>query len=154
MLGMVDIAGVTSLAFDGEFLFSGSHDTKIKVWNRNYEVIQELEGHKFTVWAVTATKDTLFSGAADGTIREWSRVKKDSMVMMEAGAIMKNPLGGKTYCLAASGNRLFSGTYKSLLVRVASRSLASRTLCSSSSSTCLLGLGSDVQGSYSHCCGA
>jgi WD40 repeat protein len=104
------------LAFDGELLFSGSHDTKIKVWNSNFEIIQELEGHKFTVWAIAASKGMLYSGAADGTIREWKKIKTDSAVIMEPGSIMKNPLGGKTYSLAIHGNRLYSGTYKSLLV--------------------------------------
>lgn len=69
--------GVTSLSYceKSATLFSGSHDTVIKVWSLDketdrFQCVRTLEGHKFTVWALCATKDGkyLFSGSSDGNI--------------------------------------------------------------------------------------
>jgi WD40 repeat protein len=68
--------GVTSLTVVGNYLVSGSHDTKIRVWdmNRNFQCVKQFTGHDYTVWSLAShpTKNRVYSGSSDSTIRCWS----------------------------------------------------------------------------------
>ena len=101
--------GVTSLAYceKTNTLYSGSHDTTIRVWHLDpdiddFQCVKKLEGHKFTVWALCVTKDGqyLFSGSSDGTIIQW-KTDTYSTKILKAHT-------GKVYCLEITTNMFFS----------------------------------------------
>ena len=61
-----------ALAVSGDFLFSGSADTTIRVWSiATKELITTLTGHTNWVMALAVSGDFLFSGSIDKTIRVW-----------------------------------------------------------------------------------
>jgi len=74
--------GVTSLYINNDTLFSGSHDTTIhaiKMANLNPPNITPelvLQGHKYTIWALTGNEQFLYSGSNDHTIRVWDLKKR------------------------------------------------------------------------------
>jgi WD40 repeat protein len=58
------------------FLFSGSVDKRIRIWDINVESHDSastatLEGHRATVWTIMADLNKIVSGAADNEIRIW-----------------------------------------------------------------------------------
>jgi WD40 repeat protein len=59
---------------DGNFVFSGSSDSTIKIWGIDGTDLQTLKGHHDSVTCLTATKNckTLISGSVDRGIRVWS----------------------------------------------------------------------------------
>eukprot|EP00039_Didymoeca_costata_P029354 m.24312 g.24312 ORF g.24312 m.24312 type:complete len:699 (-) comp7595_c0_seq1:214-2310(-) len=55
-------------------LFSASYDRSIRVWDmNNFDCLQELVRHENSCNAVVIHREWLFSGAADSTIKVWSR---------------------------------------------------------------------------------
>jgi len=62
---------VWCLCAHGDYLFSGSSDKQIKVWDTatNFRCQKTLEGHDGIVLALTAYNDKLFSGSADSSIK-------------------------------------------------------------------------------------
>lgn len=70
------VRGVTALGvWHSTHLLSGSHDTKIRVWDlsRDCKCVAQLEGHRVTVWSIESDPHTptVFSGAGDGYIKVW-----------------------------------------------------------------------------------
>ena len=56
--------------FNSQILLSGSDDRKIRIWNLNLELLEELEGHEHSVRAFCKIDDNYFaSGGFDYTIK-------------------------------------------------------------------------------------
>nr|CAB3267212.1 ZF(TRAF/RING)-5 zinc finger protein [Phallusia mammillata] len=102
---------VWCLCVHGDYLFSGSSDKQIKVWDTatNYKCQKTLEGHEGIVLALTAYGDKLFSGAADCTIKVWSI---DTLEELASISAHENPV----CTLVCANNMLFSGSLKSIKV--------------------------------------
>ncbi|EGG19977.1 hypothetical protein DFA_07091 [Cavenderia fasciculata] len=74
--------GVTALTVDDTFLYSGSHDTSIKLYDMGrLEPIHTLTGHAYTIWALKSNgSNRLYSGSNDQTIRVWNlKLLKDNI---------------------------------------------------------------------------
>jgi len=72
LLSGVHQRGVTSLCLDANFLFSGSHDNTIKLYDIDtLAPLATLTGHSYTIWALTSDGKHLYSGSNDHYIRVW-----------------------------------------------------------------------------------
>lgn len=102
---------VWCLCAHGDFLFSGSSDKQIKVWDTatNYRCQKTLEGHDGIVLALTAYNDKLFSGSADWSIKVWSIDTLEELASISAHE-------NAVCTLVCCGNKLFSGSLKSIKV--------------------------------------
>ncbi|CAK8697866.1 E3 ubiquitin-protein ligase TRAF7-like isoform X2 [Clavelina lepadiformis] len=102
---------VWCLCVHGDYLFSGSSDKQIKVWDTatNYKCQKTLEGHENIVLTLAAYGDKLFSGSADCTIKVWSI---DALEEVYSITAHENPVCTLVYV----NNMLFSGSLKSLKV--------------------------------------
>eukprot|EP01132_Coremiostelium_polycephalum_P008562 gene8562-10532_t len=64
---------VWQLQMCGGYLFSGSFDHNIKVWDLNmFSNLKTISGHRSYIHALTSSSFHLFSGSADKYIRVWS----------------------------------------------------------------------------------
>jgi len=97
-----------------EFVFSGSHDTKIRIWDGNtFECKCELEGHDFTIWSLLIhSNGKLYSGSADGSLREWNVCTANGGAFGPSRVLFRMPSDMKIYCLAAYGSSILSSHYK------------------------------------------
>ncbi|KAH9709170.1 WD REPEATS REGION domain-containing protein [Citrus sinensis] len=117
---------VVSKSNDG-FVYTGSADTKIKVWkklraalqvNKKHSLVQTLEKHKSAVTALALSTDgtVLYSGACDRSILVWERDQGNYIVDGDDDSghmVLKGALRGHTkaiLCLAVVSNLLFSGS--------------------------------------------
>jgi len=94
-----------------DYLFSGSSDKVIKVWDTatNYRCLKTLEGHKGIILALTTHENKLYSGSSDCCIKIWSisTFEEISTTTAHENAVCT---------LVCSGNKLFSGSLKSIKV--------------------------------------
>ncbi|WP_414573464.1 WD40 repeat domain-containing protein, partial [Nostoc sp. CCY 9925] len=67
---------------DGQTIASASHDNTVKLWNRNGQVLQTLQGHSSEVWGVAFSPDgqTIASASHDNTVKLWNLNLDDLMV--------------------------------------------------------------------------
>ncbi|XP_076443202.1 E3 ubiquitin-protein ligase TRAF7-like [Babylonia areolata] len=95
----------------GDYLFSGSSDKTIKVWDMgaSYKCERTLEGHTGIVLALCTYGNKLFSGSQDCNIIVWNVDNYENVQMIKAH---DNPV----CTLVAAKNMLFSGSLK--VVRV------------------------------------
>lgn len=95
----------------GDYLFSGSSDKTIKVWDTstNYKCLKTLEEHTGIVLALCVFGSKLYSGAQDSTIVVWSIDTFEKIKVIEAH---DNPV----CTLASAKNMLFSGSLKVIKV--------------------------------------
>lgn len=117
---------VVSKSNDG-FVYTGSADTKIKVWkklravvqvNKKHSLVQTLEKHKSAVNALALSTDgsVLYSGACDRSILVWERDQGNYIVDSddESGhMVLKGALRGHTkaiLCIAVVSNLVLSGS--------------------------------------------
>ncbi|KYR02634.1 hypothetical protein DLAC_00083 [Tieghemostelium lacteum] len=64
---------VWQLRMCGGYLFSGSFDHTIKIWDlHNFQNLSTLSHHRSYIHALTSSSFHLFSGSADKSIRVWS----------------------------------------------------------------------------------
>ena len=64
---------VISIFTNSSYIFSGSEDTTIKIWDiATGEIVKELTGHKSAVTSVYANETHVFSGSRDKTVRIWN----------------------------------------------------------------------------------
>jgi WD40 repeat protein len=57
----------------GEKLFTGSRDTKIRIWNlNNLQLLLELNGHRGSVLCIKSNESFVISGSSDHTIIIWN----------------------------------------------------------------------------------
>ncbi|XP_065065622.1 E3 ubiquitin-protein ligase TRAF7-like isoform X3 [Rhopilema esculentum] len=102
---------VWCLSVFGYYLFSGSSDNTIKVWDTrsNYKCIKTLNDHTGMILALCAHRGRLYSGSADCTIGAYD---------LESLELIENVTGGENpICTLAVGqNMLFSGSLKSIKV--------------------------------------
>ncbi|PRP81779.1 hypothetical protein PROFUN_10649 [Planoprotostelium fungivorum] len=69
---------VWQLLISDNYLFSGSFDHTIKVWDLDtFQCVKTLNGHKGYVHALSLSKKTLFSGSGDKTTKIWKRFPLD-----------------------------------------------------------------------------
>ncbi|XP_013417562.1 E3 ubiquitin-protein ligase TRAF7-like [Lingula anatina] len=103
---------VWCLTVHGDYLFSGSSDKTIKVWDTatNYKCLKTLEGHTGIVLALCCYGNKLYSGSQDCTITVWNIEKEfEKLKVIEAH---DNPV----CTLASARNMLFSGSLKVIKV--------------------------------------
>ncbi|XP_025081950.1 E3 ubiquitin-protein ligase TRAF7-like [Pomacea canaliculata] len=95
----------------GDYLFSGSSDKTIKVWDTSasYKCVRTLEGHTGIVLALCTCGNKLFSGSQDCNIMVWNVDNYENVHVIKAH---DNPV----CTLVAAKNMLFSGSLK--VVRV------------------------------------
>ncbi|XP_048759557.1 uncharacterized protein LOC125669151 [Ostrea edulis] len=91
----------------GEFLFSGSSDKTIKVWDtgNNYRCLKTMEGHTGIVLALCTWSNKLYSGSQDCRIMVWNIENFEKENSVEAH---ENPV----CTLTSAKNMLFSGSLK------------------------------------------
>ena len=72
--GHTDCVSALCLDAEGKFLFSGSRDKKIIMWNmENYEKVKSFDGHTGKVLCVTVLRNGfLLSGGYDGELKKWN----------------------------------------------------------------------------------
>lgn len=102
--GPVDALCVSA---DGKRLFSGSRDSKIKVWDvATGACVQTLGGHEGWVRSLCLSPDgsELYSGASDTTIKVWYVVKSACMMTLRGHTGPVNAL------ISTDDGRLFSGS--------------------------------------------
>ncbi|XP_022101876.1 E3 ubiquitin-protein ligase TRAF7-like isoform X2 [Acanthaster planci] len=102
---------VWCLCVYGDYLFSGSSDKTIKVWDTctSYTCQKTLEGHNGIVLALCTHGNRLFSGSADCTVIVWNIDTLEQEKMIQAH---ENPV----CTLVAANNMLFSGSLKVIKV--------------------------------------
>nr|XP_034313400.1 E3 ubiquitin-protein ligase TRAF7-like isoform X7 [Crassostrea gigas] len=90
-----------------EFLFSGSSDKTIKVWDtgNNYRCLKTMEGHTGIVLALCTCGNKLYSGSQDCRIMVWNIENFEKEKSVEAH---ENPV----CTLTSAKNMLFSGSLK------------------------------------------
>eukprot|EP01133_Synstelium_polycarpum_P004097 gene4097-4781_t len=95
---------VESICFNDQYLFSGSADHTIRVWDiKKLRCIFTLESHDKPVHTVVVNDKYLFSGSSDKTIKVWDLKTLECKITLE-GHIR----GVKTLCV--SGQYIFSGS--------------------------------------------
>lgn len=61
---------VYTLAANNEFLFSGSWDCTIKMWDlKTFQCVHTFKGHKGYITALAVSKNRLYSGSWDKSIQ-------------------------------------------------------------------------------------
>ncbi|CAI9726795.1 E3 ubiquitin-protein ligase TRAF7-like [Octopus vulgaris] len=102
---------VWCLCVFGDYLYSGSSDKTIKVWDTStsYKCTKTLEGHTGIVLALCVYGNKLYSGSHDCNIIVWSI---DTLEMLKAIESHDNPV----CTLASARNKLFSGSLKVIRV--------------------------------------
>ncbi len=104
------------------FLFTGSHDTRIKVWDAQsgFDFVGELDGHDYTVWSLFLIDGKLYSGSADCTIREWelppSQATSAPYAAKHVRTIKIPAANSKIYSICVREHLLFAASYKSIYV--------------------------------------
>jgi hypothetical protein len=94
---------VAALAVNGEFLFSGSGDERIMVWNlKSMSCEQTLSGHDRGVVSLQVDRNFLYAGTGGGDIKVWDlRTWKCKETLSEHRGDVKG--------LACEGDFLYSG---------------------------------------------
>ncbi len=94
---------VSSLAINGEWLFSGSYDCTIKQWEISTgKCLQTFNDHQYSVNSIAISGEWLFSGSDDNTIKQWD---------ISTGKCLHTFTGHQSWVnsIAISGEWLFSG---------------------------------------------
>ncbi|XP_052771409.1 E3 ubiquitin-protein ligase TRAF7-like isoform X2 [Mya arenaria] len=104
---------VWCLCLFGDYLFSGSSDKTIKVWDTGstYRCLKTMEGHSGIVLALCTYGNKLFSGSQDCSIIIWNIEENDFEKVKVIDAHL-NPV----CTLASAKNMLFSGSLKVIKV--------------------------------------
>lgn len=102
---------VWTLCSHGEWLFSGSSDKTIKVWDTltTYKCVKTLEGHSGIVLALCTHEKKLYSGSADCTINVWCL---EELELLDSIRGHENPV----CTLVTKRKMLFSGSLKKIKV--------------------------------------
>ncbi|XP_014663646.1 PREDICTED: E3 ubiquitin-protein ligase TRAF7-like [Priapulus caudatus] len=102
---------VWCLCTHGDYLFSGSSDNTIKVWDTSttYKCIKTLERHTGIVLALCVYGNRLFSGSADNMINVWDLSTFECVRTIQAN-------DNHVCTLVPSHNCLFSGSLKVIKV--------------------------------------
>uniref|UniRef100_A0AAU6MX40 Tumor necrosis factor receptor-related factor 7 n=1 Tax=Argopecten irradians TaxID=31199 RepID=A0AAU6MX40_ARGIR len=102
---------VWCLCVNNDFLFSGSSDKTIKVWDtgNNYKCLKTLEGHTGIVLAICTYGNKLYSGSQDSNIIVWNIDNFEQVTVIDAHC---NPV----CTLASTKSLLFSGSLKVIKV--------------------------------------
>ncbi|KAL5017981.1 hypothetical protein ScPMuIL_003703 [Solemya velum] len=95
----------------GDYLFTGSSDKTIKVWDTgaSYKCIKTMEGHNGIVLALCTYGNKLYSGSQDCNIIAWNIENFEQEAVIEAH---DNPV----CTLTSAKNMLFSGSLKVIKV--------------------------------------
>ncbi|KAJ4959673.1 hypothetical protein NE237_019583 [Protea cynaroides] len=115
-----DAINALALSNDG-YIYTGSADTKIKVWrklpdNKKHSLVTTLEKHKSTVNALALTTDgsVLYSGACDRSILVWKKDSSAAVAGEENGnMVVVGALRGHTkaiLCLTVVSDLVCSGS--------------------------------------------
>ncbi|KAJ4972621.1 hypothetical protein NE237_005795 [Protea cynaroides] len=117
-----DAINALALSNDG-YLYTGSADTKIKVWGKlsgdtKHSLVATLEKHKSTINALALTTDgsVLYSGACDRSIVVWEKDSSDAAAAAAGGGghmVVVGALRGHTkaiLCLAVVSDLVCSGS--------------------------------------------
>ncbi|OAY49898.1 protein JINGUBANG [Manihot esculenta] len=109
-----DAINAMILSNDG-FVYTGSADKKIKVWNKHegkkkHSLVATMEGHKSAVNALALDTElcVLYSGACDRSILVWEKADTGSGHMVVAGALRGHSKA--ILCLAVVSDLVCSGS--------------------------------------------
>lgn len=62
---------VTLIRIYNELVFTASNSPLVKIWDAGLNLLQTLEGHRGSVWALDYRDNLLVTGSTDRTIRVW-----------------------------------------------------------------------------------
>ena len=99
-----------ALSLDGQYIVSGSEDTKIRIWDfeTGTTVFDPLEGYTKEVWYIAYRPDGWYivSESNDTTIRIW-----DAATGAAVGKPLEGHIGGVlSVAYSPDGQRIISGT--------------------------------------------
>jgi len=116
---------IWALLIHGDYLYSGSSDLTIKVWDTTitFRCEATLQGHIAHVISLAATGKYLFSGSTEGTIRAWSTENFVSLGQLQHGHKSAHGFGVSNLCAvdvcsenSSLSGILFSGSKKELKI--------------------------------------
>jgi len=65
---------ITCIYTDKEYLYTGSRDRTIKIWDKNtFQNIATLRGHRHFIPRICSDDTNIYSGSADSTIKIWDK---------------------------------------------------------------------------------
>ncbi|KAI7915952.1 ubiquitin homeostasis protein lub1 [Pyricularia oryzae] len=91
---------------NGQYIVSGSWDTKAKIWDVNkWDLAAELDGHDKSVTAVLALKDSAaITGCADNMIRAYGLARAGSAEVLQAGKTLATAEPVRALCRLPPGH--------------------------------------------------
>ncbi|GAM23547.1 hypothetical protein SAMD00019534_067220 [Acytostelium subglobosum LB1] len=109
--------GVTSLEVDDNYLFSGSHDSTIKMYNLDtLKHVHTFQGHELTIWALLSDGKRLYSGSNDHKIRVWDLKRRHCKSILREHNTKIFSLAIKENVLISSGDETIKVWNKKTLV--------------------------------------
>ncbi|HSW87447.1 MAG TPA: hypothetical protein VLG49_08130, partial [Rhabdochlamydiaceae bacterium] len=97
-------SGSDALCMDENFLYSGSQDNTIRIWDlKTNQCVGILQGHSLAVMCLCIDKNFLYSGSKDQTIKVWNRNTGNYIATLKGHE-------GFVNCLWIDGNFLYSGS--------------------------------------------
>ncbi|NEP55079.1 MAG: hypothetical protein F6K65_42375, partial [Moorea sp. SIO3C2] len=113
-----------SFSPDGETIASVSADGTVKLWNRQGQELQSLEGHSNAVYGVSFSPDgeTIASAGWDGTVKLWNRQGQELQSLQGHGSavygVSFSPDGKTVTSVSADGTvKLWNFDLDDLLAR-------------------------------------
>ncbi|KAK4883025.1 hypothetical protein RN001_006344 [Aquatica leii] len=96
---------ITCLIFHNNKLYSSSDDGKIKIWNKNIELLNQVQAHPCSVYSITIGNDNVYSCSNDGTVKVYTlEGLTETIISQEANEMYKvNFNEGKLYVGDDSG---------------------------------------------------
>ncbi|KAK5650971.1 hypothetical protein RI129_002000 [Pyrocoelia pectoralis] len=97
---------ITSLIFYNNKLYSASDDGKIKVWDKDLRLLDEIQAHPCSVFSITIGDNKIYSCSNDGFVKSWplNNFHSEEIVLQEQNEIYKvNFNDGKLYVGDDSG---------------------------------------------------
>uniref|UniRef100_A0A1Y1JRX2 Uncharacterized protein n=2 Tax=Photinus pyralis TaxID=7054 RepID=A0A1Y1JRX2_PHOPY len=91
---------ITALIFNNNKLYSASDDGKIKVWDKNLKLLDEVIAHPCSVFSITIGDNRIYSCSNDGFVKSWplNNLQCEEIVLQEPNEMYKvNFNDGKLY---------------------------------------------------------
>jgi len=98
--------GVYALAMDENYIYSGSGDRTVRVWDKNsFKELAVLEGHSEGVYALAVDENYIYSGSGDGIVWVWDKNRFKKLAVLKGHSEGVNALEvDKNYIYSGSGD--------------------------------------------------